>query len=81
MSEADRAAVIRAMVERLASRLEAQPDDLDGWLRLTRAYGVLGEIEQARTALARAEALVQALPAEAPERAAVAAARQALPAP
>jgi len=81
MSEADRAAFIRTMVGRLASRLEAQPDDLDGWLRLTRAYAVLGETERARAALARAEALAQALPTGAPERAAVEAARQALPAP
>lgn len=79
MSEADRAAFIRTMVGRLASRMEEQPDDLDGWLRLARAYGVLGEAERAKEALARADALVQDLPAGAPERAAVEAARVALP--
>ena len=30
MSGEDRAAFIRSMVERLASRLESQPEDLDG---------------------------------------------------
>ncbi len=79
MSEEDRAAFIRTMVQRLASRMEEQPDDLDGWLRLARAYGVLGEAVRAKEALARADALVQNLPAGAPERAAVAAARAALP--
>ncbi len=79
MSEEDRAAFIRTMVERLASRLQEQPDNLEGWLQLARAYGVLGETERATEALSRAEALVQDLPAEAPERAAVDAARAALP--
>jgi len=79
MSEEDRAAFIRSMVARLAGRLEEQPDNLDGWLRLARAYGVLGETERAKEALARADALVQDLPADAPERAAVEAARAALP--
>ncbi|MHA1599317.1 MAG: c-type cytochrome biogenesis protein CcmI [Alphaproteobacteria bacterium] len=80
MSAADRAAFIRTMVQRLASRMEEEPDNIDGWLRLTRAYGVLGEIENAKEALARAEALIRDLPADAPERAAVKAARTALPA-
>src|SRR5262245_18167849 len=31
----------QAMVGRLARRLEKQPDDLDGWLRLGRSYLVL----------------------------------------
>jgi cytochrome c-type biogenesis protein CcmH len=79
MSDEDRAAFIRTMVERLASRLETEPDNLEGWLQLARAYGVLGEAERAEAALARADALVRDLPAEAPERAAVAAARASLP--
>lgn len=37
------AAAIRGMVEGLAARLEADPDDPAGWARLVRAYGVLGE--------------------------------------
>jgi len=80
MSGEDRLAFIRSMVARLATRQEEQPENLDGWLRLARAYGVLGEADHAKAALARAEALVRDLPADAPQRAAVEAARQALPA-
>jgi cytochrome c-type biogenesis protein CcmH len=57
MSAEDRGQMIRSMVERLAARLEDQPDDREGWLRLARAYQVLGEPDKARDALARAEAL------------------------
>ncbi|MBK8906640.1 MAG: c-type cytochrome biogenesis protein CcmI [Rhodospirillales bacterium] len=57
MSEAERAEMIRAMVGRLAARLEAEPNDRDGWLRLARAYDVLGDVEKSRKARARAEAL------------------------
>jgi cytochrome c-type biogenesis protein CcmH len=49
--------MIRGMVERLAERLKQQPDDLAGWQRLARAYGVLGERDKATEALARAAAL------------------------
>ncbi len=54
---AAREAMIRGMVERLASRLEAQPDDAEGWLRLGRAYSVMGEREKSAQAYARAGAL------------------------
>jgi cytochrome c-type biogenesis protein CcmH len=42
---------IHAMVEGLAARLKAHPDNADGWRRLVRAYAVLGEKAQARQAL------------------------------
>ncbi|WP_417518640.1 c-type cytochrome biogenesis protein CcmI [Minwuia sp.] len=42
MTADDRQAMIRGMVERLADRLAEEPDDFDGWMRLGRAYGVLG---------------------------------------
>lgn len=58
MSEEDRAAFVRSMVERLAARLEDEPEDLDGWLRLANAYRVLGEEDAARAALERAAPLV-----------------------
>ena len=54
MPEADRAAMIRTMVERLAQRLKENPNDREGWLRLARAYDVLGEKEKANAARARA---------------------------
>ncbi|MFN4275628.1 MAG: c-type cytochrome biogenesis protein CcmI [Ferrovibrio sp.] len=57
MSEADRAEMIRGMVDRLAERLKENPDDADGWLRLARAREVLGEMDAAREALRRAVAL------------------------
>jgi cytochrome c-type biogenesis protein CcmH len=46
--------MIRTMVERLAARLEANPDDADGWQRLARAYAVLGDTQKAEAATARA---------------------------
>ncbi len=57
MSDEERAAMIRSMVKRLADRLEENPGDREGWLRLARAYEVLGEAEKAGEARARAEAL------------------------
>ncbi|MEK9282089.1 MULTISPECIES: c-type cytochrome biogenesis protein CcmI [unclassified Bradyrhizobium] len=47
MTEGDRGAMIRGMVERLASRLKQNGDDVDGWLRLVRAYLVMGERDKA----------------------------------
>jgi cytochrome c-type biogenesis protein CcmH len=47
----------QAMVAQLASRLDANPNDLEGWLRLIRAYSVLGETEKAAAALSRARSL------------------------
>ncbi len=52
LDAADRRAMIAGMVARLADRLAAEPDDLDGWLRLIRAYMVMGE-NKAATAAAR----------------------------
>ncbi len=51
MPEGDRDAVIRGMVDRLATRLAQNGQDLEGWLRLVRAYKVLNEADKARTAL------------------------------
>jgi len=45
------------MVARLASRLEANPNDLDGWLMLIRSYMQLGDKEKAAAALAKARAV------------------------
>jgi cytochrome c-type biogenesis protein CcmH len=59
MSAADRQTMIRTMVQRLADRLQENPDDLSGWQRLARAYEVLGETEKAKDAHARVEALAK----------------------
>jgi cytochrome c-type biogenesis protein CcmH len=50
MSETDRSAMIRGMVERLATRLHQNGDDVEGWLRLVRAYVVLGDADKAKAA-------------------------------
>ena len=42
--------MIRGMVARLAERLSREGSDLDGWLRLMRAYMVLGDRDRARGA-------------------------------
>jgi len=57
MSPEERAAFIRSMVERLAGRLQASPDDVEGWRRLAGAWRVLGETQKAEEAEARARAL------------------------
>jgi cytochrome c-type biogenesis protein CcmH len=44
----------RAMVDMLAARLKADPNDALGWVRLMRAYTVLGEKEKALQALTSA---------------------------
>jgi cytochrome c-type biogenesis protein CcmH len=58
MNGADRDAMIRGMVERLATRLKQNGDDVDGWLRLVRAYLVMGERDKARGALNEARQAV-----------------------
>src|SRR3546814_9935238 len=54
MSPEERTAMIRGMVDRLAEKLKAEPDDVDGWLRLARARDVLGDHDAAREALQEA---------------------------
>lgn len=66
LSEEDRSDFIRSMVARLAARLESEPDDLDGWMRLAKAYGVLGEDESARNAYLRAGELAETLNSDDP---------------
>ncbi|WP_050630296.1 c-type cytochrome biogenesis protein CcmI [Bradyrhizobium viridifuturi] len=58
MSEADRGAMIKGMVDRLATRLKTNGDDVEGWLRLVRAYLVMGERDKAMSALADARQAV-----------------------
>src|SRR4051794_18529912 len=56
-SPEERRAMIESMVARLASRLEQQPDDAEGWTRLGRSYMVLGQPAKARDAYSRAASL------------------------
>jgi cytochrome c-type biogenesis protein CcmH len=58
MNETDRNAMVRGMVERLAGRLKQNGNDVEGWLRLVRAYIVLGDRDKARSAQADARRAV-----------------------
>jgi cytochrome c-type biogenesis protein CcmH len=49
--------MISGMIEQLAARLKEQPNDLDGWLRLGRAYTVRGDGAKAVDAYDHAAAL------------------------
>jgi cytochrome c-type biogenesis protein CcmH len=55
-----RAQAIQGMVAGLAARLQAHPDDAEGWGRLARAYTVLGDKAKAADAAAHLAALNQA---------------------
>ena len=58
MTESDRGTMIRGMVDRLATRLKENGDDVEGWLRLVRAYMVMGERDKAVSALTDARQAV-----------------------
>jgi cytochrome c-type biogenesis protein CcmH len=49
-------AMIQGMVQGLAQRLKANPDDPQGWIRLVRAYAVLGDKPKLNEALTQAKA-------------------------
>lgn len=44
-------AMIAGMVDRLAAKLAADPNDRDGWIRLMRSYSVMKNADKARSAL------------------------------
>jgi cytochrome c-type biogenesis protein CcmH len=54
MSEAERGEMVRGMVTQLAERLKNDGSDVEGWLRLVRAYVVLGERDKASEAVSNA---------------------------
>ena len=49
---------VSALVETLAQRLKARPDDAEGWVLLARSYHALGRFPEAADAYAHATALV-----------------------
>lgn len=67
MTPEQQAQMIEGMVAGLAAKLEAEPDDMEGWARLIRARAVMGNTEQAQTDLAAALAVF----ADAPEKRAI----------
>lgn len=52
-----KAGSIDQLLDGLIQRLEAQPDDLEGWLLLAKSYQYLGQAEQAKMALSKAQSL------------------------
>jgi len=55
LSEQEREALVNSMVENLAVRMEEEPDNIEGWVRLIRSYGVLGRMDDAQTAFDKAK--------------------------
>jgi len=55
MSDDQRRDMVQGMVARLADRLHDNGADVDGWLRLVRAYVVLGDRDKAKNAAADAK--------------------------
>jgi len=51
-ADQEQAEMIAGMVDRLAARLEADPDDVEGWRMLARSYGVLGRLSDMAEAYA-----------------------------
>ncbi len=54
MAPGERNNMIESMVARLAQRMAENGSDVDGWLRLIKAYSVLGERDKAVTAATNA---------------------------
>ena len=54
LSPEQRSAMVQGMVERLAQRLKNDSSDVEGWLRLVRAYMVLGDPDRAVAAAGEA---------------------------
>lgn len=57
MSPEARQAMVDGMVSRLDARLKADPNDLEGWLKLIRARRVLGQNDLAQKAVADGQAV------------------------
>jgi cytochrome c-type biogenesis protein CcmH len=62
LSDAQRNEMVQGMVARLAERLKQDGSDIEGWLRLMRAYMVLGERDKARAAVSDARRALAADP-------------------
>jgi len=62
LSPEQRSEMVQGMVQRLAARLERDGSDVEGWLRLVRAYTVLGQRQEAQSAAAAARRALAADP-------------------
>ena len=54
MTPEERQQMIEGMVDGLAERLKSDPSDKEGWLKLIRAYGVMGKDDKALEAITSA---------------------------
>jgi cytochrome c-type biogenesis protein CcmH len=54
LAPAERNGMIEGMVARLAQKMAENGSDVEGWLRLIKAYSVLGERDKALAAAAHA---------------------------
>lgn len=68
MAPEEQEAYIRSMVDGLAARLQDDPQDPEGWLRLGQARLVLEERDAAAEALENARQQIEQLPTDTPER-------------
>jgi cytochrome c-type biogenesis protein CcmH len=64
MNDEQRVEMIRGMVQRLADRLHTDGNDVEGWLRLVRAYVVLGDRDKAKDAASEAKHALASRPEE-----------------
>ena len=64
MSDEERREMVRGMVARLADRMRDNGADVEGWLRLVRAYVVLGDRDKAKSAAADARRALAGRPDE-----------------
>jgi cytochrome c-type biogenesis protein CcmH len=62
MKPEDRTAMIRSMVDGLEQKLGGTSEDLEGWSKLIRARSVLGDMDKAKAAYARALEIFKAKP-------------------
>jgi cytochrome c-type biogenesis protein CcmH len=62
MDDAQRNAMIQGMVQRLADRLHSEGGDVESWLRLVRAYVVLGDRDKAKGAAVDARHALESHP-------------------
>jgi cytochrome c-type biogenesis protein CcmH len=62
MSDPQRTEMVRSMVARLSDRLHSDGGDVDGWMRLVRAYVVLGDRDKAKDAAAEAKRALASRP-------------------
>ena len=67
LNSVETSAFINSMVSSLVEKLKTEPDDIDGWLRLSRSYIVLKKLALARESLQEAKILIEKLPKNDPK--------------